>query len=40
MNDEDIIVNPSLVEYLRRDFGIVLPSSRTRKATKYKSFFA
>lgn len=40
MNDEDIIVNPSLVEYLRRDFGIVLPELPSTEGYEIQEFFA
>lgn len=39
MTDEEVIVNPSLIEYLRRDFGIVLPEIAT-DGTDMQPFFA
>lgn len=39
MTDEEVIVNPSLIEYLRRDFGILLPEI-TSDATDMQQFFA
>lgn len=40
MTDEDVIVNPSLIEYLRRDYGISLPDLPSTDECDIQKFFS